>query len=100
VALALITWLPLLFLTASQALGGDPRILRSFIESVSVHARLLVAIPLFFAAEAWIDPRLRHFVQHLIDARLVPPARLDALERAVRTVARLRDSVLSVSSSA
>jgi hypothetical protein len=96
VALAVITWVPLLLLTAGQALGaGDPRIMRSFIESVSVHARLLVAIPLFFGAEAWIDPRLRHFVQHLIDARLVPPAETGVLERAVRTVSRLRDSVLA-----
>jgi hypothetical protein len=93
-ALAVITWAPLLLLTASQALGGDGRMMRSFVESVSVHARLLIAIPLFFAAEAWIDPRLRHFVQHLIDARLVPPAQLDALESAVRQVSRLRDSAL------
>lgn len=95
VALAAITWAPLLLLTASQALGGDARSLRSFVESVSVHARLLIAIPLFFAAEAWIDPRLRHFVQHLLDARLVPPAEIDALEAAVRRVSRLRDSVLA-----
>jgi hypothetical protein len=96
VALAVVTWVPLLLLTAGQALGGgDARVVRSFIESVSVHARLLVAIPLFFAAEAWIDPRLRHFVQHLIDAELVAPAETGALERAVRTVSRLRDSVLA-----
>ena len=95
VVLAMFTWGPLLFLTVVQALGGDGRLLRSFIDSVSSHARLLVAIPLFFAAETWIDPRIRHFVEHLVDSGLVPRSDVDRLATTVRTASRLRDSVLA-----
>jgi hypothetical protein len=94
VALAAFTWGPLLVLTVVQALGGDGRLLRSFVDSVSSHARLLVAIPLFFAAETWIDPRVRHFVEHLVDSGLVPRADVNRLAATVRIASRLRDSVL------
>ena len=69
--------------------------MRSFVDSVSSHARLLVAIPLFFAAETWIDPRVRHFVEHLVDSELVPPADVGRLAATVRIASRLRDSVLA-----
>src|SRR5262245_10443955 len=95
VALAAFTWGPLLLLTVVQALGGDGRLLRSFVDSVSSHARLLVAIPLFFAAETWIDPRVRHFVEHLVDSGLVPRAEVGRLAATVRIASRLRDSVLA-----
>lgn len=94
VALAVFTWGPLLLLTVIQALGGDGRLMRSFVDSVSSHARLLVAIPLFFAAETWIDPRIRHFVGHLVDSGLVPPADVGRLATTARLASRLRDSVL------
>src|SRR5262245_2651624 len=94
VVLAAFTWGPLLLLTVIQALGGDGRLMRSFVDSVSSHARLLVAIPLFFAAEIWIDPRIRHFVEHLVDSGLVPPADVTRLAATVRIASRLRDSVL------
>ena len=95
VVLAAVTWGPLLVLTVVQVLGGDSRLMRSFVDSVSSHARLLVAIPLFFAAETWIDPRIRHFVEHLVDSGLVPQADVGRLAATVRIASRLRDSVLA-----
>src|SRR5262245_892061 len=95
VALAAFTWGPLLLLTVFQALGGDGRLMRSFVDSVSSHARLLVAIPLFFAAETWIDPRIQNFVEYLVSSGLVPPADVGRLAATVRIASRLRDSVLA-----
>jgi hypothetical protein len=92
--LALVTWGPLLVLSAAQG-----HFLRNvtipFLADLSAHARFLVALPLLFAAEVWIDPRLAAFVRQIIDSRLVLPAEHAAFESAVRTVARLRDSWLA-----
>jgi hypothetical protein len=66
-----------------------------FLADVSSHARFLVALPLLFAAEGWIDSRLAAFVRQILDSRLVLPAEHSAFESAVRTVARLRDSWLA-----
>jgi hypothetical protein len=64
----------------------------SFLGSVSTHVRFLITLPLLFATEVWINPRLRHFVGDAIDTRLVPEAEVPALERAIRLAHRLRDS--------
>jgi hypothetical protein len=92
VALALVTWVPLLCLTAFQRVGPGQAEAISFLGSVSTHIRFLVTLPLVFATEVWVGPHLRHFVQDAVDTRLVPEAEVPALERAIRLVHRLRDS--------
>jgi hypothetical protein len=92
VALALLAWVPLLGLALLDGLGPGPGGAVSFLWSVSTHVRYLVAIPLLFATEAWVDPRLRHFVRDAVDTRLVPEADVPALERTVRLARRLRNS--------
>lgn len=88
---ALVTWGPLFVLSALQGrLLGNATI--PFLADVSSHTRFLVALPLLFAAEVWIDPRLAVFVRQVIDTRLVVPAERPAFDGAVRMVARLRDS--------
>ena len=93
VAVALLTWLPLLCLVVLEGVGPGPGQAGSFLASINNHVRFLVAIPLMFFAEAWIDPRLRHFVQDLVVAGLVTETETSALTRAVRLTHRLRDSV-------
>lgn len=67
---ALVTWGPLFVLSAVQGhLMGNVTI--PFLADVSSHARFLVALPLLFAAEGWIDPRLAGFVRQILDSRLV-----------------------------
>ena len=92
VALALLTWLPLLCLVVLERVGPGPGQPGSFFASINNHVRFLVAIPLMFLAEVWIDPRLRHFVQDLVGAGVVTDAETPALARAVRLTHRLRDS--------
>ena len=93
VALALLTWLPLLCLVLLERVGPGPGQPGSFLTSINNHVRFLVAIPLMFFAEVWIDPRLRHFVQDLVVAGLVTGTETPALTRAVRLTHRFRDSV-------
>jgi len=95
IALAGATWGPLLLLAAAQGLAlprgtGEP-----FLMDFGTHARFLVAVPLLFAAEVWIDPKLQVFVRYVLESRLVVPAELPAMEAAIRTVTRMRDSVVA-----
>src|SRR4029450_8092173 len=94
VALALVTWLPLLCLVLLERVGPGPGQAGSFLASIDNHVRFLVAIPLMFFAEVWIAPRLRHFVQDLVVAGLVTETETPALTRAVRLAHRLRGSVV------
>jgi hypothetical protein len=88
----LACWLPLLVLTSldgSLLAGGTV----PFSLSLGTHARFLVAIPLFFAAEAWVGPRLTHLLDAVVESRLVPPSERPGLEATVRLACRLRDSI-------
>jgi hypothetical protein len=93
VALALFAWVPLLCLTAFERLGPGHGEAVSFLASVSTHVRFLITVPLLFATEVWVSPRLRHFVRDAVDTGLVPDAEIPALERAIHHAHRLRDSV-------
>jgi hypothetical protein len=93
-ALALVTWIPLLVLSAAQGVAVDGNVTVPFLKSVSAHLRFLVAIPLLFAAEAWVDPRLRNVVRQLVESGVVAVTDLPTFESAIRTATRLRDSVL------
>ena len=67
----LLGWMPLLLLTAVQsAVLGAPG-LRDFLEDLGVHARALLAVPLFVLADALCAPRLSAAASHFLDARLV-----------------------------
>jgi hypothetical protein len=92
VGLALFAWVPLLCLAALERLGPGQGVAVSFLGSVSTHVRFLVTLPLVFATEVWVTPRLRHFVGDVVDTRLVPEDEVPALERAIRLAHRLRDS--------
>jgi hypothetical protein len=84
VGLALLAWVPLLCLAALERLSPGQGVAVSFLGSVSTHVRFLITLPLVFATEAWVSPRLRHFVRDAIDTRLVPDTEVPALERAIR----------------
>jgi hypothetical protein len=92
VVLALVAWVPLLGFALLAGLRPEQGTTVSFLASINTHVRFLVAIPLAFVAELWIDPRLRQFVQGLVATRIVPRTEIPSLERAVHLAHRLRDS--------
>jgi hypothetical protein len=87
-ALALFTWLPLL---ALAPLGRDDTAI-SFLHSLGTHARLLVAIPLFFVAEAAFDTRSRQLIRSIVASRVVRADQLQALSAALQRAVRWRDT--------
>jgi hypothetical protein len=74
VVLALLTWTPLVVLTAIAAVAvhqfGSGRVAGPFVLSLGTHTRFLVTIPLFFVAEAWIGPRLNSFLSQIVESLL------------------------------
>jgi hypothetical protein len=86
----LITWLPLCVLSAFDARGADVAV--SFLGDIDAHTRLLVALPLFVAAEPFVHRRLTGAVRQFIDRGLVAPADVRRFVAAVVSSARLRNS--------
>ena len=70
--------------------GLGPRLFS--IAFIGVHVRLLVAIPLFFACETWVAPRMAEFVRNILGSGLVPETEMPGLASAIRRVGRIKDS--------
>jgi hypothetical protein len=62
--------------------------------AIGAHVRLLVAIPLFFVCEAWIDPRFAAFVRGIVRSQVVPATARPTLESEIARIARWRDAWL------
>ena len=90
----LVTWLPLLLLSAAQGLVFGKHLQVPFIKDFAVYVRFLVALPLLIVSEVWIDPRLRITVNHFLKSGLVKEADLPSFEALIGRVTRLRDRVL------
>jgi hypothetical protein len=61
-------WLVVMALAALGGIGGS----LFHLSVVGVHARLLLAIPLFFMCESWVDPRAAAWVAMIADTGVVP----------------------------
>lgn len=93
VVLALVTWLPLLILSAfdNTLLGGR---MVPFLPSTGTHVRFLVAIPLFFIAEAAFDVRTAQVIGSVVHGPLIPVRERPQLDATVARIARWRDAGL------
>lgn len=88
---ALITWLPLLMLSAVQGLALSNAVKISFLGDIGAYCRFLAAVPLLIAAESLIDLETKAGVRHLLNSGLVLEADLPNFESAVAEVVSLRD---------
>jgi hypothetical protein len=88
-----LTWLPLLVLSIAQHLALEGSTV-SFLASLGTHARFLLAVPLFFVAEAWFDRRVRDVVYEVLESNLVKPGEVPRFARALQSVVHWRDSWL------
>lgn len=86
----LLTWVPLLALSAARGEAAGDAVTVPFLEDLTAYARFLFAIPLLLAAGAFVEPRLNHAVRHMEREGLVAdearPALADVLRRAGRLV--------------
>ncbi len=83
-------WLVLLALALVEGLGHA----LFSIEAIGKHVRLLVAIPLLFVCEAFIDPRFTAFVHGIVRSQVVPATVRPALESEIARITRWKDAWL------
>ena len=81
-------WIVLLALALVEGLG---HVLFS-IGAIGAHVRLLVAIPLLFVCEAFIDPRFTAFVHLIVRSRVVPATVRPALGSDIARITRWKDA--------
>jgi hypothetical protein len=90
----LLTWVPLLILSALQGVATGHRVALPFLHDFAAYTRFLVAIPLLIMADG-IGGQIAAVGAHFVRAGLVPAARHGDYESAVRQSARLLDSGLA-----
>jgi hypothetical protein len=89
-----VTWIPLLVFAAVEghALGPTPR--TSLLLDFATYARIFVGVPLIFAAELVVGPRMRNAGLRLLDANIVRAESRAQFEAAVERVKRRREAYL------
>ena len=92
-AIAAISWLPLLLLSivAGTAWGDDVAV--PFLKDAQAHTRFLVAVPLLVAAELLVHMRLRPVAGEFVARGLVPEESLPRFRECLRSAFRLRNSM-------
>jgi len=94
VAFIAIAWVPLLLFTSLEghAIGPTPR--SSFLLDFATYARFFIAVPLIFAAESVVGPRIRASGIRFIRSGIVRPEDHPAFLQAAARAGRRRDAVL------
>ena len=90
--MALIAWLPLLVLSLLDGTVANAGIL--FLKGIGAHVRLLLALPLLIAAEGSVHERLGNTIRQLAGRGVIPVDELPKLNAIIRSIHRVRDSVL------
>ena len=93
VVIALIAWLPLLFLSILGGRAWGAAVAVPFLFDVEVHVRFLLTLPLLIVAELVVHQRLRPVVRQFFERDLIPPASRARFDAAVAAAQRLRNSV-------
>src|SRR5690242_21949633 len=93
-ALVLITWCPLLILSAvDTGFGGIAQI--SFFHAIEVQVRFLVALPILIGVELLVHSRIRSLVRRFIEWRIVLPKDKALFQKAVASAIKIRNSSTS-----
>lgn len=92
--MVMLTWLPLLILSAidGEAYGSHVRI--PFLRDIAVNVRLLIAAPILILAESGVDKRWHILVLEFLKSRLVGEKELPAFEAIIQRTTRSRDRIL------
>jgi hypothetical protein len=90
---ALLTWLPLLLLSAisGQLLGGSVNV--PFLYDLETHVRFLLALPLLLLAELIIHQRMKIVVRQFIDRNIIATETRPRFDACIVSALRLRNSV-------
>ena len=87
-----ITWLPLFLLATVGPFAGSAGRL-AFLRDIEVHARFLVALPAFIAAELLVHLRMLPVARRFVERRIILLEDLPRFNRAVESAFGLRNSI-------
>ena len=90
-----LTWVPLVVLAAIQGQAIGPNWRGSMLLDPGMHARFLVALPLFHLATPGFRRGFQTVVHHFLDAELVKPAERESFLANITSILRWRDSWLA-----
>ena len=90
--LVLATWVPLALLTLASGTALAGSVEMPFLRDFAVHARLLLAIPLFVLSEVLVGPRLQAVAATFLQSGVVSSEQAEKFDEAVGDALRLRDS--------
>ncbi len=93
-AVAIITWLPLLILSLIQGQAYGRHITIPFLRDYALNVRLLITVPILILAESGVDKRWRITILEFLRSGLVTAKELPAFEAIIQKTVRLRDRVL------
>jgi hypothetical protein len=91
--MSLLTWLPLLVLSVAEGHAWGDSVKVPFLFDVDVHARFLLALPLFVVAEIVVHQRMRPVVAAFLKRGLIPDAARAKFDAAISAAMRLRNSI-------
>jgi hypothetical protein len=90
----LITWVPLLVLSALDGHLLKGSAVLPFLTDAKTHIRFLVVVPLFLAAELIVHQRLHPVAREFLERGLIPKDSMKRFDAAVHSAFRLRKSLL------
>jgi hypothetical protein len=93
IAAIVITWLPLLILTAIEGLAWGGRKV-PFLYDIDSQARFLLALPLMIYAELVVHVRMRRIIAMFFERKLIAPEQREKFFAIVQSAVRLRNSVI------
>ena len=94
IAFIAVTWFPLLVFASLEgyAIGPTPR--ASLLPDFATYARFFIAVPLLFAAESVVGPRIRAAGLRFVQSGIVSPTDRPAFLAAAARARRRRDAAL------
>jgi len=93
IVILLLSWLPLLALSAFEGHLYNADVAVPFLKDVGIHVRLLVALPLLIVAELVAHQRTRFLASQFLEGELIPTEALSRFEAAIASALRLRNSI-------
>jgi hypothetical protein len=91
--MVLLAWMPLLLLSVAEGHAWGDSVKLPFLYDVSLHVRLLIALPLLIVAELIVHQRMRLVVQQFMERGLIPDATRAKFDAAIASAMRLRNSI-------
>lgn len=92
---ALLTWVPLLILSAMKGTAVGHTVPVPFLRDFSAYTRFLLTIPLLLVAEIILGPRIAEAAEHFITSGIIEERDFQRFEEAVESGLRSRDSVIA-----